>query len=423
MNSRIGVIFYATVLVGLLVTPVWAQSWYGDGNLKYRVVNTAYPSNSLVNALAGDNVTDHSVTARYNIKFESKHWSGEASYQFAALYGDTLDYTHDLSGGVFQTPRLPNDDLRLLDLSDVIEDQDQRALVHRLDRLILSYQDTKNVVKLGRQAVSWGNGLIYTPMDFFNPFDPAAIDTEYKPGEDMLYAQHLFSNGDDLQLVWVARRDDAQRTSRDVNSVALKYHGFIGPKEFDLLLAEHYQDTIFGIGTTISLGGSVMRGDWVINDTDRGRFHNVVANISYSWVGWGKNVTGSLEYFHNDFGIRDGDLTVSELVATPNLLSRLNRGELFTLGRDYVACSIVIEMAPLWLITPNVFYNVSDNSSLVQLISQHDLSQNTQLVAAVSVPFGSEETEYGGFALDQANREEIFSQSDWSLYAQLAWYF
>lgn len=423
MKARIGVIIYATVLVSILVEPVWAQSWQSDGNLKYRAVNTAYPSNSLVNAVAGDNVTDHSVTARFNLKFESKHWSGEASYQVAALYGDTLDYTSEFSGGFFQTPRLPNDDLRLLDLSDVIDDQDQRALVHRLDRLNISYQDAKNVVKLGRQAVSWGNGLIYTPMDFFNPFDPAAIDTEYKPGEDMLYAQHLLSNGDDLQLVWVARRDRTQRTSGEVNSVALKYHGFIGSSEFDLLLAEHYQDTIFGIGTTISVGGSVIRGDWVVSDTDRGRFNNVVANISYSWVGWGKNVTGSLEYFHNDFGIRGDDLSVSELIASPDLLSRLDRGELFTLGRDYVAGSVVIEMAPLWLITPNLFYNVSDNSSLLQVISQHDLSQNTQLVAALSVPFGSQGTEYGGFALDQENIEESFSQSDWSLYAQLAWYF
>jgi hypothetical protein len=416
------IITYISCLTMVFGAPARGQTWQSDGDVKVRGVNTAYPSNSLVHTFAGDNVTDLSLTARFNFSFELNQWSGEASYQIVALDGDTLDYLGDSQNGFFQTPRLPNDDRRLIDLSDIIHDADRRALIHRLDRLNIGYQGTSNVVKLGRQAVSWGNGLIYTPMDFFNPFDPSAVDTEYKPGEDMIYAQHLFSNGDDLQFVWVARRDEQKNSTHDVNSTAVKYHGFIGANEFDLLLAKHYQDTIVGIGTAISVGGSVIRGDWVVSDTDRGKFNNVVANVSYSWIGWGKNMTGSLEYFHNGFGI-SGRLGVSELLGAPDLISRLNRGELFTLGRDYLAGSAVVEMAPLWQLNPNVFYNLSDQSSLVQLISQHDLSQNIQLVGALSVPLGSPGTEYGGFVLDESGSEEAFSQSDWSLFAQLAWYF
>lgn len=402
-----------------------AQTVQTDGDLKYRLVNTAYPESSLFRESLSANATDHSLSARLNINAETKRWSAELSYQLAGFHGDTLEATPEFSGSALLRSPVQTDNARLLDLTSLITDKNDYAVSYRLDRLKVSYQGANNIVKIGRQAVSWGNGLIYTPMDFFNPFDPSAIDTEYKTGEDMLYAQHLFNNGDDLQMVWVARRDDAQKTSRDVNSLALKYHGFVGSSEFDVLIAEHYQDMVIGLGASTSVGGSVVRADWVMTDTDDERFSNFVANISYSWVAWDKNVTGSLEYFHNDFGLRGDNLGVADLAASEALSRRLRRGELFTLGRDYVAASAVVEMAPLWLVTPSVFYNISDNSALAQLVSQHDLSQNTQLVVALSLPMGSKGTEYGGlpFASDQIDLEEKFSNSSWSLFAQAAWYF
>lgn len=422
MKTLVRLLVYATCLAKLFVVSVGANEVQFDGDVKYRIINTAYPNNSLVNALSGDNVTDHSLTTRLNLNFESNVWSAEASYQLAGLYGDTLDYLNDSQPSFFLPQRLPDDDLRLFDLSDIIHDGFQSAVVHRLDRFNLTYQNDRNVVKIGRQAVSWGNGLVYTPMDFFNPFDPSAVDTEYKSGQDMLYAQHLFLNGDDLQFVSVARRDENQSLTDKVSSIAIKYHGFIGTNEFDLLVSEHFGDTILGIGATVSIGGSVVRGDWVVSETKQDRFNSVVANISYSWIGGGKNMTGSLEYFHNGFGAK-GDLSVSELAAAPELVSRLNRGELFNLGRDYLAGSLLIEMAPLWQLSPNYFYNLSDQSSLLQIISQHDISQNIQLVGALLLPFGSAGTEYGGFVLNEANAENSSSESDWSLFAQLAWYF
>lgn len=410
--------------VALLSREGMAQTWQVDGNLKYRFVNAAYPEQSIFRDFAGSNAADHSVSTRVNLTSDFDQWSAEASYQLAGITGDTIEYTRDLQGGpLFQSP-LQNDDNRLLDLTHTLSEGGSHAFTQRLDRFSVGYQGDRNVVKLGRQAVSWGNGLIYTPMDFFNPFDPTAIDTEYKTGDDMLYAQHLFKNGDDVQLVWVARRNQNKQTSSDVNSLALKYHGFLGTTEFDLLVAEHYRDTVVGLGGSLSVGGSVVRGDWVVSDTDEGRFNNVVANVSYSWNAWNKNITGSLEYFHNDFGIQGDALSLASLNAEPELLNRVGRGELFTLGRDYITGSAVVEMAPLWLLTPNVFYNLSDNSALTQLVSQHDLTQNTQLVVALSVPIGPKGTEYGGFSVNNSTGvEEKFSSSRWSVYAQLAWYY
>jgi len=88
---------------------------------------------------------------------------------------------------------------------------------------------------------------------FFNPFDPAAIDTEYKTGDDMLYAQYLLDSGDDVQAVWVGRRDQDDDVDADVSSLAFKYHRFSEASEFDLLVAEHYDESI------VALGGSIVK--------------------------------------------------------------------------------------------------------------------------------------------------------------------
>lgn len=50
---------------------------------------------------------------------------------------------------------------------------------------------------LGRQAVSWGNGMVYAPMDLFNPFAPTVVDQDHKAGDDLILVERLFSSGND----------------------------------------------------------------------------------------------------------------------------------------------------------------------------------------------------------------------------------
>jgi hypothetical protein len=110
--------------------------------------------------------------------------------------------------------------------------------VLRLDRINIAYTGERTVFRLGRQAISWGNGLLFTPMDIFNPFDPAAVDKEYKTDDDMFYAQYLQNNGNDVQAVAMVRRNLMNGdVEMDESSLAVKYHGFWGTNEYDLLLA------------------------------------------------------------------------------------------------------------------------------------------------------------------------------------------
>ena len=60
-------------------------------------------------------------------------------------------------------------------------------------------------------------------MDIFNPFSPTAVDKEYKSGDDMLYAQWLFTKGDDLQLIAIPRHNTSGMVDFGESSFAIKY--------------------------------------------------------------------------------------------------------------------------------------------------------------------------------------------------------
>ena len=391
---------------------------FDKGHLKGQYLLGTYPDDSILGETI--DTPSHDVNGELRLLFQGRHqrfnWQGD--YQLIARTGDTLELSRLLSGSFLIPAAVLEDDRRLMDLTHVISEHGNRALVHRLDRLHAGYTGDKAVLRVGRQAISWGNGLIYNPVDFFNPFDPAAVDKEYKNGDDMLYSQFLQDNGNDWEFVSVWRRDEDGHTGNRVNSHALKYHAFVGERELDLVVAQHYQDGIFSVGGLSNIGGAILRGDVVATDTDEDTYLSLVANLSYSWVAGGKNWSGVLEYFFNDMGLREGDY--KQLQDHPDLLSRLNRGELFTLGRHYLAAGATIELNPLFLLTPNLFVNLGDGSGLLQLVGQYDLAQNWQLLVAANIPYGSSGTEYGG--LDVPGKDGQLSTGP-GLFTQLAFYF
>ena len=324
----------------------------------------------------GDESLDIESDLRLNFSLYRGRWTFDTAYQLFALRGDNVVS--------------PNDDARFLNLSDTINEAGKTTVAHRLDRLWVGYTNENTVVRFGRQALTWGNGLFYTPMDLVNPFNPAAIDTEFKSGDDMLYAQYLRDNGDDLQGAYVIRRDPV---SGDVESnratASLKYHGFAGEFEYDILLAESFDASVFGVGGARSVGGAILRGDLVVTEVSGDTNVQLVSNLTYAWSWGGKNVSGTVEYYYNE-------------------------------GTDFVAGSLLVELSPLWSFTPILLANASDRSALLQLVTNYSLSDNMTFLGSLNVPVGASGPEFGD--PDAPVPGELLSV-DWSVFAQLAWYF
>ena len=342
------------------------------------------------------------------------------------LYGDTVEYARELTA---QVPGfdalfggLPNDDRRWWNLTDTFENDGKRAAILRADRLSVGYTSRTTALRVGRQAISWGNGLSFAPMDIVNPFDPYQVDVEYKAGDDMLYGQYLFADGNDVQSAYVVRRNPASGGVESAQATfAAKYHGSANSLEYDILGAQNYGEALLGIGGSYDVRGAVWRSDLVLSDTDDdGVVPQFVLNTSYSWVWIEKNFTGSLEYYFNGFGQHDSCYTPTCLVANPELIERIARRQLFTLGRNYLAGSLVIELTPLFTLMPNLFWNIDDGSARLQLIPQYSLGENVVLLGAVNVPIGPKGTEYGGIETDDTG---VYLATDLAAFLQIGWYF
>ncbi len=392
------------------------------GHTKLALTSRAYPEQSLFRDIVGSSTTELGGDLRLKFAATRNRWTIDADYQLVGLHGESVELGRQFPAGAdLFFAGLPDDDRRLFDLTRAIDDDGRTVILHRIDRLAVGYASEKAVLRLGRQTLSWGNGLFYAPLDLVNPFDPAAVDTEYKPGDDMLYLQYLRDSGDDVQVAYVARRDPGSgNATNGVSTAAAKYHGIRGDAEFDVLLADHYGDTVLGIGLGRSVGGAIVRGDLVTTRTGDDTVVQLVANLSYSWTWSGRNMSGAVEYFFNGFGQRADAYAPTDLADNPDLVDRIVRGELFSIGRHYVAGSVLIEMTPLWTLTPTVLANVADPSGLLQVVSNVSLSDNMTLLASINVPVGPKGSEFGGIAAEQPDR---FLSGGAGLFAQLAWYF
>ena len=396
-------------------------AWSFGGHAKYQFNYTGYPHNSVFHDVLGNSSLDQNLNLRLKFSAVGERWDFKTDYQFIGLYADTLELSRGFPAAGIPLKRVISDDRRWWNLTHRIKDEGKQVAVQRLDRLSIGFTGESTVWRFGRQAISWGNGMLFTPMDIFNPFDPAAIDKEYKPGDDMLYGQYLFNSGNDLQAVAVVRRNPRSgNVESEHSSLAFKYHGFIGMNEYDLLLSEHYGDPLAGLGGIINIGGAVWRGDLTWTDSGQGGSISLATSISWSWVWGGKNVSGLLEYYYNGFGQGNGNYSAGDLAGNPQLIKRIVRGDLFTLGRNYLASSVTIEISPRLILIPNVFVNLDDPSALLQLVGRYDWKQNLQVLAAINFPLGPDGSEYGGIPAPLMDK---YLATDAGVFAQLAWYF
>ena len=277
-----------------------------------------------------------------NETFFSDNFFFEAHYEAILTGGDTRRKLSELattfpglSDNLFLGARL-DDDRRLMDLTDTLRDRDSYRLLHRLDRLNLGTTTAWGTLRLGRQAITWGNGLIFNPMDLFNPFAPTEVDRDYKAGDDLISAQIYLPNGSEMQLLGCGAPQSGY--PRCVRQRILVCRQMALPRRHDRI-RHHGSPSLRRLccwdGSRGYLADAAWRLDatWTLLDDPApgspGGYLSMIANLDYSWVWWDKNFYGLLEFYFNGLGDNDYE----EAITNPDIGERLERGELFVLGR------------------------------------------------------------------------------------------
>ncbi|NIP15120.1 MAG: hypothetical protein GWM88_10560 [Pseudomonadales bacterium] len=376
---------------------LWAASSAAQSDFSVRVkwfgTAAALPEHDLQRNLDGTPAYDQNYDLRLMFREAFSGISLQVEHSTTLVTGDSLNFPSAPGTVLEQSPG--GDDRRLMDLTWEIEDGDRHRSFHRLDRLALELQGGDWAFTVGRQAVSWGAGLVFRPMDLFNPFAPTAVDRDYKAGDDLLLIERLFADGSDLEVLAVGRRDEAGDFTGQAGSLAGKWRGFLGGAEVELLAAKHYRDQVYGVGVRYPVKGAMLRSDMVATHLQDGDVRvSGVINLDYSLELAGRLTYVFAEYFHNGFGVSHLPESVEALPAP--LLDRLGRGELFNLMRDYLAGGGTYQWHPLLVQTLTLIANLNDGSMLLQTQINFDPGENQRLEIGVVEPLGGSGDEFGG---------------------------
>lgn len=369
------------------------------GEIKWLALYSQVPSDSLAHALGANNHGDGAVNLRLmgGGRFGS-YWNWDAAWVLDLRRGEDVELNRRLRAydpSMYAPPQQRN----ALDLQDTLTDKGLNYAAQYIDRLNIGYSGQNAIIRVGRQALTWGSGLVFHPMDVSNSFAPNAIDTEYKPGADMLYAQWLFESGADVQGTVIPRQNPAtHRIESDQSAAALKWHGFLDTAQqygYQLLAARNYGASTFGIALSGSLGGTTWAAEAIPVRLDDGKLTTSwLLNMQYAWSCFSKNCSGYAEYFRNGFGVTGSGHALDGL--PESLLQRLARQEVFTVSRDYAAFGLTLEWTPLLKIKPMLISNLNDGSMLAVAQVAQSLSDNADLTLAVQSGIGPHGTEYGG---------------------------
>lgn len=320
-------------------------------------------------------------------------WSFSVHYLVEADYGDGVPLARAESG------ILPAPPSTLFDLSTLFANHASFRSEQRIDRLALGYASPDLVLRVGRQALTWGGGLVFRPMDLFDPFAPNATDTEFKPGTDIVYAQWLFGEGSDLQAIAVPRPAvKGEGPTADASSFALLFHKGLADIQTTWLLARDHGDWTAAAEVSGPLGGASWDVELMpVFLVSGGTRVSALANISDAITLFDRNATIFAELFHNGFGTTASNATLTTLPL--DLVDRLSRGQLFSLRKNYVAAGATVEWTPLLNLSPTLIVDLDDGSFYALASASYSLADNLTLVAGAQIPVGPRGSEFGGLSV------------------------
>lgn len=408
-----------SLLLALLLTGT-VQAADINGRIKLDAVGYDAGGQSIDAAQGYENSSELAGQLRLGLKQSLRAWTFQGAWQLDARHGSAVARDQAIAAGYPALAASPVD-TSYWDWQDTIRDSNSNTSQQRLDRFNLGYSKGSLVLRLGRQALTWGSGMVFHPMDLVNPFQPVATDTAYKRGTDMAYGQWLFPGGSDLQLVSVPHKTrDSGDPDGDKATHAL-FANIIGETlQWSLLLAKDRADTVLGLGASGPWGSAVWNLEVVPTYLEHGSTRtSVLMNLSHAGTWLGRNITRFAEYYHNGFGESGDGYTLSDL-NTP-LVLRLERGQQFVSGRDYVSLGANWEWTPLLQLLPTLIYNLQDHSSLLDLQLNRSLTDNTNLKAGLRLATGSTGSEFRG--LELAPGSGLYLADNTQVFIRLETYF
>lgn len=346
-----------------------------------------------------------------------------AHYEARAHWGDSVTLRRRLeetgAGDALAAPERR----RFMELEGDIVDEDFVTVTHGFDRLWARIEPDRRVqLTAGRQAVSWGTGLIWNPMDLFAAFSPTEIDREEKLGVDVarLVVQALpglsvdvVAEPLDLDEHWTMDAEDS--------SLAARLGTHVGEYDLHLCGGSVQSDMVLGGDFVGYLADAGFRGEalytWTEEGDQRDYFRGLLG-LDYSFAArWDPYV--ALEYFHNGLGTDDPDDYAARRMET-SVRRVFERGIAYNVGREYVGGTLRLQPSALVTVQSMTLANLLDGSLREFATLGWSMSESSDLILGADFGFGRPSGEFTGWK-DEDSGVEIGVPDLYYLY--LKYYF
>ena len=282
---------------------------------------------------------------------------------------------------------------QLINMKWNIASGNKYQLSHYIDRLYFRQGfDWGNII-VGRQRISWGTGRIWNPTDLFNPLNPADFSKIEKDGADALSMTYYLGNFTDLNIVY-----NPQDKFKE-NNAAFRFR--TNYDTYDLAVIGGYFDRryVAGFDFAGNLFVAGVRGEGIIsmdkNDLSK-NYTKLVFGIDNQFT---PKLYALIEYQYNGEG-RTNKFSYD--------LTRLARGEIINLNRNYLFVSSNYLFTPLITGTFSNNTDINDGSGFVNVSCSWSLTENSNLTFGALITYGKEFTEYWYYQNSLYTQAELF---------------
>ncbi len=266
---------------------------------------------------------------------------------------------------------------RTIDLESKLAKSGSFAVLHDVDRLAVRLYLDRADITLGRQAISWGNSLLFSVADLWTSFSPFELDTSEKPGVDA--ARLLTTVADDMEVDIIAA-DKGRVGDLSFGARLVAYRDF---GDVYLAVAKLWRELILASGAALDMGTVKIRGEAVAPfDLDRRAYVQPRATLGVDW--FSPKLVLAVEAHYNGTGAAPG----RDYLAHALTSAAFAHGETYLLGRYYLGGLAIYKPHELFTLSTTVLTNVADPSAIVVASAAYQPTSDTELSAGAYVGLG-----------------------------------
>jgi hypothetical protein len=253
----------------------------------------------------------------------------------------------------------------------------------RIDRAALRLSVPHLDLTLGRQPVTLGRALFFTPLDLVGPFSPTVVDQEYKPGVDALRVDGYVGMATQFTAVAAYGAPAPGDWSLDHLVLAGMGQTTVGAFDLGLFAGSVHRDGVFGLSVAGSAGSVGLRTEGAVTLPSEASgddpYLRGIVGADYFFG----DVSLSGEVYYQGVGAASPDGYLVQATG-----DRYARGELWALGRWYSGLSVGWQAFPRLTGSLAVIANLADPSALVGPGLAWSVGENSSVVGGAYVGLG-----------------------------------